>query len=131
MDQIAQMFSKIKNAANAGKKETKVSYSKLSLAVLEILKKENFIESFAEIKDANKKYPAGITVKLKYKNKDEATFQNLRKVSTPGKRVYLKASRINQIFRGKTVIVSTSQGLMSGADARKKGLGGELIGEVV
>jgi small subunit ribosomal protein S8 len=125
------MFSKIKNAANAGQKETKVSYSKLNLAVLEILKKENFIESFKEIKDANKKYPAGITVKLKYKNKDEAAFQNLRKISTPGKRVYLKAGRINQIFRGKTVIISTSEGLMSGSEARKKGLGGELIGEVV
>jgi len=132
MDHVAQMFSKIKNAANVGKKETTISYSKLNLAVLEILKQENFIGSFVEVKDTNKKYPTGITVKLKFKNKDEVVFQNLKKISTPGKRVYLRAGKISQALRGKSeIILSTSQGLMSGSNAKKKGLGGELIGEVV
>lgn len=132
MDHVAQMFSKIKNAANAHKKETPISYSKLNLAVLEILKEESLIEGYAEIKDSSKKYPAGITVKLKYKNKDEVTFQNIKKISTPGKRVYIKASKIRQAQRGKSeIILSTSQGLMSGKNANKKGLGGELIGEVI
>ncbi|MDO8686707.1 MAG: 30S ribosomal protein S8 [Candidatus Berkelbacteria bacterium] len=132
MDTISNMFVQLKNAGKMAKKETKISYSKMNLAILEILKNKGYITKYQEIKATEKKYPIGIEVTLKYKNKDELVFENIKKVSTPGKRVYLKASRLGYALKGKSdIIISTSQGIMSGSDAKRKGLGGELIGEVM
>jgi len=132
MDPIADSFTQIKNALATSKKEVIISYSKLKLAIFETLKKQGLIEDYQEIKVENQKYPA-IKVLLKYKNNNrEAAITDLRRVSKPGRRVYLSASKIASVASGKIdVILSTSQGVMSGRDARKKGLGGELIGEVV
>lgn len=131
MDPIANMISQLKNAGNANLKETEVPYSKINLAILEILRTSGFITSFAEEKKENQKYPYKIKVTLKYKSKNELTFNNIRRVSRPGRRIYIGAGKIHQVSRGKAeVLISTSQGVMNGKTARKKGLGGELICEV-
>jgi len=130
MDPISNMFSQIKNANAVSKKEVTVSYSKMKLAILEILKERGYIEDFAQIKQENQKYPAGIEVKLKYRGK-ETVLSNIKRISRPGRRVYAKANELPARLKGRTeILVSTSSGIMSGREARKKGLGGEIICEV-
>ncbi len=131
MDPIANSFTQIKNALNASQKEVYLSYSKLKLAILATLKHRGLIEDFKEEKSDEQKYPK-IKVVLKYKVNREAAFTNIRRVSRPGRRVYLATDKIAAAKRGKIdIILSTSQGVMSGTEAKAKGLGGEVIGEVV
>jgi len=132
MDPIADSFVQIKNAVQTSKKEVIVRYSKVKLAIFEALKKQGFIESFEEIKLEDKKYPVGIKVVLKYKSaNNEAVINNIKRVSRPGRRVYIAATKIPQLQKGRTeVIISTPNGVMNGREAFKKGLGGEVICEV-
>ncbi|AKM82699.1 TPA: 30S ribosomal protein S8 [Candidatus Berkelbacteria bacterium] len=131
MDTIANMFTQLKNAGHAGKKEVSVSYSKLNLAILAILKEKGFVASFKEETAEGKKYP-NLTVTLSFKANNELSFNDIRRVSRSGRRIYVGAGRLPQLMRGKAeILVSTSKGVMSGTDAKKKGLGGEILGEVV
>jgi len=131
MDSIANMLSQIKNAGNARKKETEVKYSKMNSAILNILKNQGFIENFEEKFVNNQKYPSKIIVKLKYKNQNEPYLEDILRVSSPGRRIYVKSGKINRLSRGKTeFLISTSKGVMSGKEAHKKGLGGEVLCEV-
>jgi len=130
MDPIANCFTQLKNALRTSKKEVIVPYSKMKLAIFETLKEQGLISDYKEIKQESLKYPE-IQVTLKYKANHQGAFDNIRRVSRPGRRVYLTSNRISQAQRGKiSIILSTPQGVMSGQDARKKGLGGEIIGEV-
>lgn len=132
MDQIANMFSQLKNAGAASHKEAKVSYSKINLAILEILKSRGYIGEFSPVMLENKKYPIAIKVNLKFKNSKELAFNNIKRISCPGRRIYISAKEINKRSRGKAdILISTSKGILSGREALKKGLGGELIGEVL
>lgn len=132
MDPIANMLTQLKNAGHAGQKETRVTYSKINLAILRILKNKNFILDFIEEKKENQKYPSKILVSLKFKNRYELNFSDIRRISRPGCRIYISAGRISYATRGKAeILVSTSHGVMSGKEARRKGLGGELICEVI
>ncbi len=132
MDPIANMFSQLKNAGSAGKKETIVSYSKLNLAILKILKNRGFIADFKEEKKENQKYPYQIWVTLKFKNRYSPSFSNIKRVSRPGRRIYLSADKISKAAHGKMeILLSTSSGVMTGVEARRKGIGGELICEVM
>lgn len=131
MDTIANMFTQLKNAGYAGKKEVSVSFSKLNLAILAILKDKGFISSFKEEIAEGKKYP-NILVQLSFKSNNELSFSDIRRVSKSGRRIYVGAGRLHILMRGKAeILVSTSQGVMSGQDAKRKGLGGEVLGEVV
>jgi len=131
MDPIANMLSQIKNAGNAKKKETEVKYSKMNSAILNNLKNQGYIENFEEKRVNNQKYPSKIVVKLKYKNQNEPYFSDIQRISSPGRRIYVKSGRINKLSRGKSeFLISTPQGVMSGREAHKKGLGGEVICEV-
>ena len=132
MDPIANMFSQLKNAGAASHKEAKVAYSKMNLAILEILKSRGFINSFTPVTIDTQKYPIAIKVNLKFKNAKEMAFYDLKRISRPGRRIYISAKEINQRSRGKAdILISTSKGVLSGHEAHKKGLGGELIGEVL
>lgn len=131
MDTIANMFTQLKNAGKVGKKEVVISYSKLSLAILAVLKNKGFIADFKTLKSEAQKYPK-ILVTLSFKNNQELSFNDIRRVSRSGRRVYIGANRLHQIMRGKAeILISTSQGVMGGADAKRRGLGGEVLGEVV
>lgn len=132
MDPIANMFSQLKNAGAASHKEAKVAYSKMNLAILEILKSRSFINSFTPITIDTQKYPIAIKVNLKFKNAKEMAFYDLKRISRPGRRIYISAKEINVRSRGKAdILISTSKGVLSGNEARKYGLGGELLGEVL
>lgn len=132
MDPIANMFSQLKNAGAASHKEAKVAYSKMNLAILEILKSRGFINSFTPVTIDTQKYPIAIKVNLKFKNAKEMAFYDLKRISRPGRRIYISAKEINVRSRGKAdILISTSKGVLSGHEARKYGLGGELLGEVL
>ena len=114
----------------AGHKEVEIKFSKFKFALAEILKKEGFVESIAEDKD-NK----SIKIGLKYfqvSNTEKApAIRGLRKVSRSGQRIYIKSKNIRSIKnRFGIAIYSTSQGVMTGEESKKLGLGGEYVCEV-
>lgn len=130
MDPIANMFAQLKNSMYAGKPTAMVNYSKINLAILDVLKNKGYIKNYKEIQEENKKYPR-IIVEYKTISNDYA-FKDIRRISRPGRRVYTGTGKIYQLLRGKEdIILSTPKGVMSGIDAKKQGLGGEVLGEVM
>jgi small subunit ribosomal protein S8 len=122
-DPISDMLTRIRNAHQALLPSTEVPHSKMKESIAGILKKEGYIADFSvEGKPARK-----LKLKLKYQGK-KAIIEGLRRVSSPGLRRYVRATDIPRVRGGLgTAIVSTSQGLMSGTQARKNNLGGELL----
>lgn len=122
-DPISDLLTRIRNAQRALLPALELPHSKLKESIAGILKKEGYITDFGvEGKPARR-----LTIKLKYQGK-KAVIEGLRRVSTPGLRRYVGATEIPRVRGGLgTTIVSTSQGVMSGNDARKNKLGGELL----
>ena len=122
-DPIADMLTRIRNAQQALLPVTEVPHSKLKESIAAILKKEGYITDFS----VDGKTPKKLKVTLKYDGK-KSVIEGLRRVSTPGLRRYVGSTEIPRVLGGLgTAIVSTSQGLMSGNQARKNNLGGELL----
>lgn len=127
IDPIADMLTRIRNAVSNSQESVDIPASKLKEAILTILKKEGYITDF---KLKNKKGFSVIKVDLSYKN-GETPIQHIERISRPGLRIYRPATRIPRVLSGfGLVILSTPQGVMSGRDARKKGIGGEIICKV-
>ncbi len=119
-DTIADLLSRIRNANNAAKKEVLVSKSKMSQSILEILKKEGYIEEFKAEENQ-------ILVSLKYINKKPA-IRILERVSKPGVRIYMSYQDIPKVINGLGInIFSTSKGIMTGKQARMEKIGGEYL----
>ncbi|HVK66133.1 MAG TPA: 30S ribosomal protein S8 [Polyangium sp.] len=126
-DPVADMLTRIRNAALARHDRTEVPASKMKQAVAEILKSEGYI---ADVRPSDGN-PAKLTIVLKYGRDRSSALDGVRRVSRPGRRVYVKHDRIPRVLSGLGIsILSTSHGLMSDRDARKNKLGGELICEV-
>ena len=126
-DPIADMLTRIRNAQAVKHKTVDIPYSKIKYAIAKILEEEGFIEK-AETKF--KKPRKVIRITLKYQN-GEPAISGLKRVSKPGRRVYLSAKELKVPKSGYGIgIVSTSQGLMTTLEAKKRRLGGELICEV-
>ena len=99
--------------------------SKIKSSVLEVMRKEGYINNFV-LKDDNKK--SYTKVDLKYNSEKESALKGLTRVSTPGLRTYSKKGEIPMFMGGLAVsVISTSKGVMTGKDAYKNGLGGEII----
>ena len=126
-DQIADLITRIRNAILVGKTEIRVPTSKLKVAVAEGLKKGGYIET-VEVEDAK---PRGI-LHIVINNAGEiAKINEISKVSKPGRRVYTAADEIPKVKSGRgIVLVSTSKGIMTGEEARKNRLGGEILVKV-
>jgi len=126
-DQIADLITRIRNAILVGKTEIRVPTSKLKVAVAEGLKKGGYIEE-VEVEDAK---PRGILHIVINKAGEIAKINEISKVSKPGRRVYAAADEIPKVKSGRgIVLVSTSKGIMSGEEARKSRLGGEILVKV-
>jgi small subunit ribosomal protein S8 len=122
-DPISDLLTRIRNANRALLPTVEVPYSRLKENVIAILKKEGYINDFG-VEGTTKR---NLTLKLKYHGK-KSVIEGLRRVSTPGLRRYVGATEIPRVRGGLGVaIVSTSEGVMSGTQARKKNLGGEVI----
>ncbi|RKY41191.1 MAG: 30S ribosomal protein S8 [Candidatus Omnitrophota bacterium] len=127
-DLIADAFCTIRNASRAKKEETLIPYSKLLIKIMEILKRERYIENFKEL-DIPEKYKM-IKVYLRYEGK-KSVINDIRRVSKPGRRIYVDRKNIPYVLQGYgVVILSTSLGILTDKEARRLGVGGEYIGYI-
>ncbi|MBR3310778.1 MAG: 30S ribosomal protein S8 [Solobacterium sp.] len=128
-DPIADMLTRIRNGNQARMKTVDVApCSKVKLEIAKILKHEGYIDGYkVEGEGIEKK----IVVTLKYGKNDEKVITGLKRISKPGLRVYAKGSQIPKVLNGLGIaIISTSEGMMTDRDARKKHVGGEVIAYV-
>ena len=126
-DPIADMLTRIRNASRARHLEVQVPASRTKLAICRILKDEGFIDDFAESQDGPRHV---LSIKLRYVGKVPVV-SGLKRISKPGLRVYAAKTEIPRVLGGLgLVIISTSQGIMTGAQARKGQLGGEILAYV-
>ncbi len=127
MDPIADMLTSIRNAQAVLKETVNVPYSEIKFEIAKILKQENFVE---EIERKGRKHKKLITIKLKYNN-NEPVISGLKRISKPGQRIYTAVGKIKRIRAGYGIsIISTSKGLMTDKEARKKNSGGEILCEI-
>ena len=126
-DPIADMLTRIRNANTAMHEEVKMPCSKQKVALAQILQKEGYINGFNVA--PNTKGPGDVlTVSLKYSADRQRTISGLRRISTPGLRVYRKGNAVPRVLGGLGVaVLSTSQGLMTDCEARKHHVGGEVF----
>ena len=123
IDPISDMLARIRNATLALQPATVVPHSKMKESIAAILKKEGYIAEFS----VEGQLPKKLKLKLKYQGK-KGVIEGLRRVSKPGLRHYVGATEMPRVRGGLgTAIVSTSQGIMSGQQARKNNVGGELL----
>jgi small subunit ribosomal protein S8 len=132
MDTISDMLTRIRNATLAGHPETAVPFSKLKKKIAEVMKRKGFVEDVFEEGDEKKK---NLKIRLKYsrdeKGRENPYIQGLRRVSRQGQRIYVGKSGIPIVKNGcGFAVISTSRGLMTDEEARRAGLGGELICEI-
>ena len=124
-DPIADMLTRIRNANTAGHATVEIPASKMKKSISEILKNEGFIKDYSVAQDNAQ---GTITVELKYGPNKEKTIYGIKKISKPGLRVYAKADQVPKVLGGLGIaIVSTSKGVISDKEARKFGVGGEVI----
>ncbi len=122
-DPISDMLARIRNANRALLPVVDVPHSKMKESIAGILKREGYITDFT----VEGKLPKTIKLRLKYQGK-KSTIDGLRRISTPGLRRYVGATGIPRVRGGLGVaVLSTSEGVMTGTQARKKNLGGELL----
>jgi small subunit ribosomal protein S8 len=122
-DPISDLLARIRNANRALLPVVEVPHSRIKESIIGILKKEGYVADFA----VEGKLPKMIKVKLKYQGK-KSVIEGLRRVSTPGLRRYVGATKIPRVRGGLGVaVLSTSEGLLTDMQARRKNLGGELL----
>jgi len=127
-DPIADMLTRIRNAQTVRKAEVLVPFSKLKFEIAKLLKHENYIASVEKIEEA--KFPQ-LKIVLKYDADKEPAIKAINRVSRPGQRVYVGKNKITSVLNNFGVsIISTSSGLMTNKEARRKGMGGEIICEL-
>lgn len=129
MDKVAEMLTRIRNAQTAGHARVFISASKLKLAIAKILERENFVGTISQEKQG--KFNV-IKIDLKYDQipgaKKLPAIKGIEKMSKTGQRIYVKNKSIKSVKnRFGIAIISTSQGIMTGEESKKKGLGGEYI----
>jgi small subunit ribosomal protein S8 len=128
-DPIADMLTRIRNAVIAGQMSTVVPHSKIKESIAQLLKQEGYIEDFKIVVEESS-FPV-INVTLKYWGKRRtrrSVITNLKRVSKPGRRIYVGKKDIPWVLSGMGIaILSTPQGLMTGQQARRRGLGGEVL----
>ena len=127
-DPIADMLTRIRNANTAKHKTVDIPASKMKLAIAKILFEEGYIKSFEEIEGETQ---ATIRVTLKYDEKGKRVIDGIKRISKPGLRIYSSKEDLPKVLNGLGIaIVSTSKGIMTDKEARKNGLGGEVIAYV-
>lgn len=123
VDPIADMLARLRNAHQALHQKVAVPRSKMKLAICEILKNEGYIQDYSAAE-------RDITVELKYEG-GTALIAGMKRVSKPGRRVYVGASDIPSVQNGLGIcVLSTSRGVLAGGEAKAQNVGGELLFEV-
>jgi small subunit ribosomal protein S8 len=130
-DPIADFLTRIRNAIHAARETVEIPSSKLKIEMARILKEQGYIDGY-DIEAPTPERPAElIVVRLKYTDSRQSAITGLQRVSRPGQRHYVPAAQIPKIQGGMgTAILSTSRGVMTGHDARRAGVGGEIVAKV-
>ena len=127
-DPIADMLTRIRNAARARHRRVDVPASKMKASIAKILQAEGYISHVRMIEDSTQ---GTLRIFLKYDTQQSCAFRGMERISKPGRRVYVGREAMPRVQGGYgTAILSTSQGLMTGVQARQKGIGGELVCQI-
>ena len=127
-DPIADFLTRIRNGLEADFEYVDIPASKFKTELARILREQGYIEDYST---ESARVGETLRVRLKYTEQRAPVITGLKRVSRPGRREYVAAGQVPKVFGGMgTAIVSTSQGLMTGHDARRKGVGGEIVAEV-
>lgn len=125
-DPIGDMLARIRNAQMARHRQVRVPYSRLKLRIAQILKDQGFVKEVQVV--GEKPAEKAIVIELKYTPDGEPVIKELSRVSKPGRRVYVGVDKLPRVRRGLGIaIISTSRGVMTDKQARKEGIGGEVI----
>lgn len=126
-DPIADMLTRLRNAAAIRKEEVVLPHSRMKYEIAKILEKEGFVSGVEKV---DGKPAPQLKVALKY-DKDGSAFRHVQRVSKPGRRVYAAKTELPKVLNDLGIaIVSTSAGMMTNKEARKRGLGGEVVCEI-
>jgi small subunit ribosomal protein S8 len=130
-DPIAEFLTRVRNGAHASHDTVVIPSSKLKRELARILKEQGYIDGY-DVEAANAEHPGEqIRVKLKYTGNRKPVIQGIQRVSRPGQRTYVDHAHIPKVQGGLgTAIISTSQGVMTGHEARRAGVGGEVVAKV-
>jgi len=124
-DPIADMLTRIRNAARVNREYVNVRASNICEGIASVLKKEGYIQDFDRIDDAKQ---GVLRITLKYDREDQPLINEITRISKPGCRVYSPVDRLPQVMAGLGIaIVSTSKGVMSGTNCREANVGGEIL----
>jgi small subunit ribosomal protein S8 len=127
-DPIADYLTRLRNGIQAGHDAVVVPASKMKAQLSGILKQEGYIHSFKEVEHEGRQY---LVVNLKYVKDKENVIHGLRRVSRPGLRIYAGVKEIPEVHGGLGIaILSTPRGLLTGKDAKKQNVGGEILAKV-
>jgi len=130
-DPIADFLTRVRNAIHASHETVDIPASKLKSELARILAEQGYIESFSLVPAGENHAGEAIRIRLKYTEDRQPVITGLERVSRPGRRTYVDAGEIPKVQGGMgTTIVSTSQGVMTGHDARRAGVGGEVMAYV-
>lgn len=126
-DPIADMLTRIRNAVASRHDSVNIPASRMKVSIADVLKKEGFIKDFEVIAEEGKAQPS-LKVQLGYNASRQPVLNGLRRVSKPGLRVYVQRREIPRVYGGLGVaILSTPKGIMTGQEARRQEVGGELL----
>ncbi len=124
-DPVADMLTRIRNAARAGHRKVDIPGSRIKTEIARILKTKGFIHNYASVEDNRQGY---IRLYLRYSSDDESAIQGLERISRPGLRRYVGAGEIPRVLNGLGVaVLSTSRGILTDSEARTAGVGGEVL----
>ena len=127
-DSIADLLTRIRNAQTARHATVSVETSIMKKSIVQILLDEGYISSFEEVDNGKNK---DIVITLKYVNKNQKVITGLKRISKPGRRIYASCEELPKVLGGLgIVIVSTSKGVITDREARKLGIGGEVLAYV-
>jgi len=130
-DTISDMLTRIRNGSRAKKETVFVPFSKIKLEIVRILKREGYIADFSEVTPGTEGFKfGGLTLVLKYDGKNPA-FSTINRLSKPGQRHYVSKNELPVVSNNYGLaVLSTSRGLMTNKQAKKLGLGGEVLFEI-
>ena len=130
-DPVADFLTRIRNGIQAAHETVDIPASNLKTEMARILKEQGYIAGYEALPASDEAPGERIRVKLKYTEDRRSAISGLKRISRPGQRTYVDSKSMPKVLGGMgTAIVSTSKGVMTGHDARKEGVGGEVVAEV-
>jgi small subunit ribosomal protein S8 len=130
-DPVSDFLTRLRNAAAAQHQDFEIPYSRLKRELARILTEQGYVEDFAQVPPSAGNPGGQLRVTLKYTTERAPVITGLERVSRPGRRTYVDHAHIPRVQGGMgTAIISTSRGVMTGHDARREGVGGEVVAKV-